>query len=157
MTAVLFVCAGNTCRSPTGVAVLRQLLDEAGLGDAVQIDCAGIRMDRAGAPPTAKARQVAARQGVDLGDQYARPVRADDFAAFDYMLAMDRANFADLKARRPAGARARLDLLLAFAPDIGRDQVPDPHRGPIADYERVYHLIAAGAAGLLAVLQTGLG
>ena len=157
MTAVLFVCAGNTCRSPTGVAVLRQLLDGAGLGDAVQVDCAGTRMDRAGAPPTAKARQVAARQGVDLGDQYARPVRTGDFDAFDHMLAMDRANLADLKACRRAGARARLDLLLAYAPEIGRDQVPDPYGGTIADYERAYHLIAAGAAGLFAVLQTRLG
>ncbi len=156
MTALLFVCAGNTCRSPTAAGVMRRLLDQAGLGGTVAVDSAGSQVGRTGAPPTDWARLVASRHGVDLGEPRARAVRADDFAAFDHVLAMDRQNLADLVSRRPDGAGARIDLLLAFAPETGRDEVPDPYGGTIADYEHAYQLIAVGAAGLLADLKTRL-
>ena len=39
MTAVLFVCLGNICRSPTAEGVFRKLAAEAGL--AVTVDSAG--------------------------------------------------------------------------------------------------------------------
>ena len=154
MTALLFVCAGNTCRSPTAVGVMRRLLDAAGLGGAVRVDSAGTQVARLGAPPTDLARKVARRHGVDLGEPRARSVRADDFAAFDQILAMDRRTLADLISHRPDVAGARLDLLLAFAPETAGDEVPDPHGGTIADYERAYQLLAAGAAGLLADLKS---
>ncbi len=156
MTALLFVCAGNTCRSPMAVGVMRRLLDAAGLGSAVVVDSAGTQVARLGAPPTGLARNVARRHGVDLGEPRARSVRADDFAAFDHMLAMDRHNLADLVSRWPDGAGARLDLLLAFAPETGREEVRDPYGGTIADYEHAYQLIAAAAAGLLADLKSRL-
>ena len=154
MTALLFVCAGNICRSPMAAGVMRRLLDAAGLGGTVRVDSAGTKLEHAGAPPTDLARKVARRHGVDLGEPHARAVRADDFAAFDHMLVMDRKNLARLSKCRPDGAGVRLDLLLAFAPEIGRDEVPDPYGGAIADYEHAYQLIAAGAAGLLTDLKS---
>src|SRR5690242_17395310 len=36
-----FVCSGNICRSPMAAAVMRQLLDDEGLGDVVEVDSAG--------------------------------------------------------------------------------------------------------------------
>ena len=41
--AVLMVCTGNICRSPTAEGVLRHRVREAGLADRVHIDSAGTR------------------------------------------------------------------------------------------------------------------
>ena len=38
---ICVICSGNICRSPMGEVILRQLLDEAGLGDRVEVDSAG--------------------------------------------------------------------------------------------------------------------
>ena len=38
---ILFVCAGNICRSPTAEGVMARLLAEAGLAERVAIDSAG--------------------------------------------------------------------------------------------------------------------
>ena len=38
---ICVICSGNICRSPMGEVILRQLLDEAGLCDRVEVDSAG--------------------------------------------------------------------------------------------------------------------
>jgi protein-tyrosine phosphatase len=66
---------------------------------------------------------------------------------------MDADNLADLKRLRPAGSRARLALLLSYAPDSGETEVPDPYNGGAADFERVLDLVDAAAAGFLGRLD----
>lgn len=39
---LLFVCLGNICRSPSAEAVMKRLVKDAGLGDRIEIDSAGI-------------------------------------------------------------------------------------------------------------------
>ena len=39
---LLFVCLGNICRSPSAEAVMKKLVKDAGLGDRIEIDSAGI-------------------------------------------------------------------------------------------------------------------
>ena len=51
--AVLFVCTGNICRSPTAEDVFRALLLKHGLQDKVRTDSAGTQDFHAGAPPDA--------------------------------------------------------------------------------------------------------
>jgi hypothetical protein len=41
MTAVLFVCTGNICRSPTAEGVFRKQLETHGLSELVTVDSAG--------------------------------------------------------------------------------------------------------------------
>ena len=52
--AVLFVCMGNICRSPTAEAVFRHKAREAGLLDRLSIDSAGTHDYHPGAPPDAR-------------------------------------------------------------------------------------------------------
>jgi protein-tyrosine phosphatase len=44
----MFVCSGNTCRSPMAEHILRRHLAEAGLADAVEVASSGLRADEAG-------------------------------------------------------------------------------------------------------------
>ena len=41
MVAVLFVCLGNICRSPTAEGVFRGLCESRGCGEQIRIDSAG--------------------------------------------------------------------------------------------------------------------
>ncbi len=149
---VLFVCMGNICRSPTAHGVFAALVDAAGLADRIEVDSAGTHGYHVGAPPDPRSQQTARARGVDLAALRARRFEAGDFVDFDYLLAMDRGNLADMLALRPDDARARVHLMLDFAPDYGHDEVPDPYFGD-AGFERVFDMIDAASRGLLAHLR----
>jgi len=150
---ILFVCMGNSCRSPTAEGVFRAMAEAEGM--AVEVDSAGTGGWHVGERPDRRATEAAAQRGIDLSSQRARQARAVDFHEFDHILAMDRANLEDLKAIMPRGARAELRLLLDYAPDQPVREVPDPYYGGQQGFERVLDLIEAASAGLLARLRIG--
>jgi protein-tyrosine phosphatase len=63
---------------------------------------------------------------------------------------MDADNLANLKRIRPAGSKARLELLMSYAPDAGSTEVPDPYYGGAAGFERVLDLVESAADGFIA-------
>jgi protein-tyrosine phosphatase len=150
---VLMVCLGNICRSPTAEAMLRRRVQEAGLDERVEVDSAGTADYHVGSPPDRRAVEHGERRGLALKKLRGRQVGRADFDDFDFILAMDEDNLADLKRLQPAGSRARLALLLSYAPDSGETEVPDPYSGGAADFERVLDLVDAAAAGFLGRLD----
>ena len=152
---VLFVCLGNICRSPTAEAVLRGIAARDHPGLALEVDSAGTANFHVGEPPDRRTIAAGHRRGYDLSRLRARTVTRQDFSTFDYVLAMDRANLAELESRRGSGGRAKLGLFLEFAPECTAVEVPDPYYGSIEDFERVIDLCEAGARGLLRRLGTG--
>jgi protein-tyrosine phosphatase len=119
----------------------------------VHVDSAGTAGYHIGDPPDPRSQRAALRRGIDLGGLRARQVSREDFARFDFILAMDRGNLRELQALRPRGSRARLQLFLEFAPQLGRLEVPDPYYGGAEDFELVLDLAAAASRGLIAALQ----
>ncbi|GEK47339.1 low molecular weight phosphotyrosine protein phosphatase [Halomonas pacifica] len=152
---VLFVCLGNICRSPTAEGVFRQRLGAAGLAERVDVDSCGTAGWHIGKAPDPRTRAAAATRGYDLAALRARQLHDDDFHAFDYLLAMDHANLAELEARRPADCRAHLGLFLDFAGSPGQ-AVPDPYYGGAEGFDRVLDLVEAAADGLVAELERRL-
>jgi protein-tyrosine phosphatase len=152
---ILFVCMGNICRSPTAEGVMRSLLREQGLEDAVEVDSAGTGDWHVGAPPDARATAAARSRGIML-DGAARVVARRDFEDFDLILAADRRNLRALQAAAPRRARARIHLLREFdptsegAPDL---DVPDPYYGGDDGFEHVLDLVEAACRGLLDALR----
>jgi protein-tyrosine phosphatase len=153
MIKVLFVCMGNICRSPTAQGVFEHLVRSESLRDAIQADSAGTYAYHIGEPPDERARAAAGKRGIDLGEQRARRISGNDFAEFDYVIAMDRDNYDDLMAICPTEQTAKLRLLLDFAPELGLQEIPDPYYGGITGFERVLDLIEHAARGLLAELR----
>lgn len=149
MVKVLFVCLGNICRSPTAEGVFRALLRREGLDDRVAVDSAGTHAYHVGDPPDARAQAAARRRGVDISTLKGRKAVAADFEKFDYVLAMDRSNHANLLAICPRGREDRLRLFLGFAPHLGIDEVPDPYYGGESGFDDVLDMIEAAAEGLL--------
>ena len=150
---VLFVCFGNICRSPTAEGVFRHLLAQEAPELRVEIDSAGTAGYHIGHPPDLRSQCAAHARGIDLSGLRARQVSAEDFLRFDLILAMDRDNLEELEAMRPAESRARVQLFLEYAPELGRTEVPDPYYGDARGFEEVLNLSAAASRGLIAALQ----
>ena len=151
---VLMVCLGNICRSPTAEAMLRRKLHEAGLDDRVEVDSAGTSDYHVDSPPDRRAVAHGERRGLHMQQLRGRRVERADFDRFDFILAMDEDNLADLERIRPAGSRAKVALLMSFAPDAGAREVPDPYLGGAEGFEHVLDLTAAAADGFLASLRS---
>ena len=151
---VLMVCLGNICRSPTAEAMLRGKVHEAGLDDRVEVDSAGTADYHVDSPPDRRAIAHGERRGLAMQHLRGRQVERADFDRFDFILAMDEDNFANLQRIRPAGSRAKVALLMSFAPRAGVREVPDPYYGGAEDFEHVLDLSAAAADGFIASLRS---
>lgn len=144
------LCLGNICRSPTAEGVFRARLREAGIGH-VQVDSAGTSDWHVGKPPDARSVACARRNGLDIGMLRARQLRAADFHDFDWILCADQNNLRDARQRMPAGARARLALLLPWA--LGEQAqagtVPDPYYGGEDGFDAVWSLLDKAAVSAI--------
>jgi protein-tyrosine phosphatase len=145
--SILFVCLGNICRSPLAEGVFRDLAAREGV--EVEVDSAGTGDWHLGHPPDKRAQAVATKNGVDIRELRARMITAGDFRRFDYIVAMDACNLANLEAMRPEGVRAKVGRLLDYTSEAGVPDVPDPYYGGPEGFEETYTLVMAGAKGLL--------
>jgi protein-tyrosine phosphatase len=146
---ILFVCMGNICRSPTAEGVFRSLAAREAPERDLKVDSAGTHDYHVGHAPDARAQQVAHARGIDLSGLRARQLTHADFNAFDLILVMDQDNLEFTTAMAPPGRRARIHLLLDFAPSQPLREVPDPYYGELRDFELVFDLAEQAARGLL--------
>jgi protein-tyrosine phosphatase len=150
---VLFVCAGNICRSPMAEGVFRHLVREAGLEGRFEIDSAGTGAWHEGEAPDERAASAALRRGVTLAGE-ARQVRPEDFRRFDYLLAMDTENLRALeRLKRYAAPGAEVRLFREFDAESVRANVPldvpDPYYGGARGFDDVYDMVERAGRGLL--------
>lgn len=112
---VLFVCTGNTCRSPLAEALAKKLLaDRLGCGVAelpgrgFWVLSAGVAT-YGGSPAAAESIAVAAEFGADLENHRSRPMNPPLLAAADDVIVMTRGHAQSLAAQFPGvGPPARL-------------------------------------------------
>lgn len=155
--AVLFVCTGNICRSPTAHGVFLHQLRQAGLLGRVQVDSAGTHGYHVGDPPDERSQAHAARRGYDLSTLRARRVEDLDFARHDLILAMDRGHLALLTERCPPALRHKLQTFTFWCRRHRALDVPDPYYGDARGFEQVLDLIEDGCTSLLAHVRERLG
>ena len=147
------MCLGNICRSPLAEGVFRHLVRERGREDHYAIDSAGTGSWHVGASPDRRSADVARKNGVAL-EGTARQVSPADFTDFDWVIAMDRENQADLEALRTKHrGSAQVRLLRDFDPDPGDRQVPDPYYGGPSGFDHVYALVRRSAEAFLDHLE----
>jgi protein-tyrosine phosphatase len=151
--AVLFVCTGNICRSPTAEGVFRRVVADAGLADRILTDSAGTISYHAGKPPDPRTVRAARRRGYDLGDLRARQVHWTDFDRFDLLLAMDFSHRAELVELGGPDGRDRVRMFLEFATAGTGLEVPDPYYGDGDGFESVLDLCEDASRGLLGHLR----
>lgn len=98
MPSVLFVCTGNTCRSPIAEACYKSVVDRKGELEQWEIESAGTHVDRLDQPPDPRGHKVMEPVGLwkYVQGRSAKLVTGEDFAKFDLLLAMDDNNFRNL-------------------------------------------------------------
>lgn len=145
---ILFVCAGNICRSPLAEGIFRHLANKADRAGEFEIDSAGTGGWHQGQRPDRRSIAAAAGHGIDISGQRARRIASADFGGFDLILAMDQDNLKNLRKAAPADALGKLHLFNALALGSNKD-IPDPYYGDREDFEMVYTMLLAGCSALL--------
>lgn len=157
---VLFLCAGNICRSPLAERYAARRVDAA---DAdLDVDSAGL-VKREGRSSPEFAVEEAARYGVDLSDHRSVCVSADALADADLVFVMDMYNYRRLRAEYPE-AMDRTYFLDAVegvggnaaspgVPAVVRRasyEIPDPVNADRGTFRRVYDDVVAAVDRALA-------
>jgi len=146
---LLFVCTGNTCRSPIAAAAAGAELARRGWSH-VRVQSAGTAA-ATDAAASAHAVTVMGEQGLDISGHRARAVSPEQLEWADLVLAMAPAHLAAL-AELGAGHKAALisDFLEGSA--VGQP-VDDPFGGDVDDYRRTYEVLATAVSRLLDRLE----
>ncbi len=143
---LLFVCTGNTCRSPLAEAIARRESSLRGWS-TVEARSAGI-FATDGEPASAGAREVAELGGVDLSGHRAAMITPQAIEWADLVVGMSESH---LRVARDLGAASKTALLTSFLPEdhaAYRAPVVDPVGGSTAAYAETLRLVEASIAGL---------
>lgn len=138
--AVLFVCLGNICRSPSAEAVLRATSKLS--PQQLKVDSAGLGNWHVGKPPERMAIDEGARRGYDLSTIRARHFDLKDYERFDVIVAMTSGYRRSLRDSAPPSRADRVVLFGAFG---GRDaDVADPYHGTVHDFAAMFDVLETG-------------
>ncbi len=136
--------------------MFRHLAEQAGLGHKYEVDSAGTSGWHVGEEPDRRMRRVAAEHGFRYTGR-SRQVTKRDFLEFDWIIAMDASNHADLSRLADSeAARLKIRLMREFDPQGSpNDPVPDPYYGGIDGFEEVFQIVERSCLGLLDALERG--
>lgn len=151
---VLFVCMGNICRSPSGEAVFKKMIEKASLSAQYEIDSAGTIAAHAGEQADRRMQRHASRRGYLL-DSISRKVLPEvDFQYFDYIIAMDDSNYDDLvRMARSDEEVKKVSKMTDYSQNYSYASVPDPYYGGDEGFELVLDLLEDACRGLLEFIE----
>ena len=134
MKHILILCVGNICRSPIAEALLKQEFPEkkiwsAGLGALI------------GSPADPSSLAVAAARGLDMSAHRAQQLASWMCQAADLILVMEQFQKTEVQQQYPL-ARGKVFRL----GELGKVDIADPYRQPMAAFDTAYEAIALGVA-----------
>ena len=146
MTKIIFVCLGNTCRSPMAEFVMKNLVARAGLEKNFVIESAGCAPS-IGAEISEGTVKILREKNIPFRQREAKELLASDYKNFDYLIGLSRSNVRDMKEICGGDPDGKIFLMMDFAGDH-RDVV-DPWGGDGEDYEITYRDVLTACKALL--------
>lgn len=149
---VVFVCSGNTCRSPLAAAFCRKILaDKLGCSEA-ELPQRGFLILSAGTSAlpgqraTPQAIEAAARLGADLSQHISQPLTPSLIHQADFIFTMTRSHLETVQTRLGDG-----ETVVAMLDPAGRD-IADPIGGDAQAYDNCARQIADAVAARIETL-----
>ena len=149
---ILFVCTGNTCRSPMAEGLFRKAIEGR---DDLSTSSAGVAASK-GSPASRETLKALKKCGVQLDDFASRPVTEKILETATHVFAMTEGHLAALENRFPAHSD-KFFLIREFSGITDKRQgldVPDPiGMGPAA-YEEVAKVLETAIPSIIAYLDS---
>lgn len=146
---LLYVCSGNTCRSPLARVMTERLLRERGWSH-VRVDSAGTSA-ATGAPAASQAVVVAGEEEMDLTTHQSKELTPELLDWADLILVMTPAQF---EAVAMHGGAEKVALVTDFIDGAGvGEPIQDPFGGDVETYRQTLAQLRRAAEGLLARLE----
>ncbi|OGV37770.1 MAG: hypothetical protein A2020_05250 [Lentisphaerae bacterium GWF2_45_14] len=132
---ILFICTGNTCRSPMCEGYFRSLCEKAGRND-VNVVSAGVMADFNSAPSPNAVRTME-RFGIDISGLRSTPLTPELLEKSDIIITMTPSHAQGVETVL-ASALGRTFNLMQFSSG-GPPAVNDPFGGNESDYEQCFY------------------
>ena len=149
MKNILFVCSGNTCRSPLAQAIAQRVFSSRPARGWL-VSSAGSSATE-GLPASEHSLEIARNHGFDLTAHRSRPLSSEMAEQTDLIVAMGAGHRSHV-GMIDGDALEHTYLLTDFCEDLDGD-VPDPIGGDLETYERVYEMIHRCVEGLADALD----
>ena len=131
---ILVVCVGNICRSPTGEALLKQLVPEC------EVCSAGVQA-LVGKPADEQAKNIARQHGIEMEEHLARQFDSAMCHEADLILVMETSHIRAVEKICPT-VRGKVML---FGQWLSNKDIADPYRRSDEMFTLVYQQIEAAA------------
>ncbi len=139
---ILWVCKGNTCRSPMAMAIHWTRLNFLGHPDNdIDVESAGILEEARGKPAAPEWTELKAETGIDLSDHRSRYIGDLDLSQYDPIICAEPSVYDEVKRRAPEGTT----ILLANEDEGG---IMNPYQKGLEAYRQCYPNIQKAVAGV---------
>lgn len=150
---ILFVCLGNICRSPLAEAIFKHKIREKGLENRVEVHSCGTANYHVGEPPDPRTIKNALKSGVVI-DHLGRQLSVQDLEEYDFIIAMDKSNYANiLKLENAKDHSHKIRLMRSFDIHPAGDEVPDPYYGDEAGFQHVFDILSHSTDSFIGYLE----
>ena len=155
MYRILFVCSGNTCRSPMAEALFKNESSKAGLSDIIDAQSAGLHaaVNQSASKP---AFELLAKEGINIENHLSRQITSLMIAESNLILVMTASQLKELLNLYPE-ASGRAFLLNSYSnPSAKHEDIQDPFNAGEKIYQLVKEDIREGIKNLMHIVKKEL-
>lgn len=131
---IIFVCTGNTCRSPMAEKIFADKVSKLKDQKDVEVESRGVACSP-NMPMSLNSRVIMTKYGLDT-KHLSRPLTSEDLDNADYIIAMTDSHKNYIEQHY-----GKTDNVYSMNDITGLGDVIDPYGGTVEDYERCYQLL----------------
>jgi len=150
---IVFVCTGNTCRSPMAEHLLKHALKNEGEPlSEIRVLSAGIAAG-AGYPPSRNSEEAMSKVGIDISDHATQQASPELLDEADLVIGMTHSHIFPIQEALGESTAGKLRLMRSFIPETNDLEIPDPFGMNLSAYENARDSMVEAIPGILDYLR----